>query len=68
MASKNEFTSLVVFRLILELVQTDDLSDLGRRVAIGTLVSHTIADITGVPVEGAADIAWAVRRAQELGY
>ena len=57
---------LITYRLIRELAQNNTLSELAARAAISTLASHAIADITGVPVETQADIAWAVSRAGAL--
>jgi len=51
-----------------QLVMDENLTDIARRVALATVIDHAIADITGVPVETAADMQWAVNKAKELGY
>lgn len=59
---------LLTLKLLQELVRNDSLSELGRRIAMGSLIEHAIADITGKPVETAADMQWAMDKAKKLGY
>ena len=59
---------LFTLRLLRQLVMTDSLTDIGRRVAMGSLIDHAIADITGKPVETDRCLDWAMEKARELGY